>query len=324
VPRPRSCYEPLLWLILALIAPSIGRSQGLPELAPINPVSSSRSGLYFQPYRNPAPGRWTTAIALDYGSLIESNRLIIANYLLDAEVMRFSVELARDLTPRTFIALWTSVGGAYPGFMDGFLKGYHGLLGIRVPERERRPRDQFIYTITLPNGTGVRRDPSNLFLEDLRLGWGIRYNRKLQSVISLTLPTSTGPEGYSKGVVSVGVLNTFRAPLHPRVIYEGSFSLGLTPTHGSLASIQRESFAAASSGLRARVWGRQSLFANVFYHSPYYHDTTLPSLDRRELSLDFGWILRTHRGAEWRVGMTEDLEPGGPAVDLVFRFGGSF
>jgi hypothetical protein len=107
-------------------------------------------------------------------------------------------------------------------------------------------------------------------------------------------------------------------------MYEGSFSVGFTPAHGALRQNQREVFASASSGLRARVWGRQSLFANVFYHSPYYHGTTLPSLDRRELSLDFGWILQTRRGGEWRVGMTEDLEPGGPAVDLVFRFGRSF
>ena len=315
---------PWVWLTLALAAPSSGLSQGLPELAPINPVSSARSGLYFQPFRNPVPGRWTTALALDYASVIEYNQLPQAQYILDAEIMRFSVELARDINPHAFVALRTSLGGAYPGFLDGFLHWYHGLLGIRLRERDARPRDQFLYAITLPDGTGVHRASSNLFLEDLRVGLGIRYKPGLQSVISLTLPTSTAPAGYDKGVVSVGVLNTFRASLHPRVIYEGSFGVGFTPDHGGLRQSQREVFAAASSGLRARVLGRQSLFANLFYHSPYYHDTTLPSLDRRELSLDFGWILETHRGVEWRVGMTEDPEPGGPAVDLVFRFGRSF
>jgi hypothetical protein len=322
--RLRSFIAPGVWLTLTLAAPSSGLSQGLPEIAPINPVSSARSGLYFRPFRKPVLGHWTTAIALDYASVIESNPLPQAQYILDAEIMRFSVELARDLNPRVFVALRTSVGGAYAGFMDGFLHWYHGLLGIRIPERDARPRDQFLYAITLPSGTEVRRASSNLFLEDLRLGLGIRYAPGLQSVLSLTLPTSTAPAGYDKGVVSVGVLNTFRAPLHPRVIYEGSLSVGFTPAHGGLRQNQREVFASGSSGLRARVLGRQSLFANVFYHSPYYHDTTLPSLDRRELSLDFGWILQTRRGGEWRVGMTEDLEPGGPAVDLVFRFGRSF
>jgi hypothetical protein len=208
--------------------------------------------------------------------------------------------------------------------MDGFLDWYHGLLGIRIREREKRPPDQFLYTITLPDGTGVRRAQSNLFLQDVRVGLGIRHTPRLQSVFSVSLPTSTGPDGYGKGVISIGVLNTLRVPLGRHVTYEGSFGLGFTPTHGSLQPSQRETFAAASSGLRARVWGRQSLFANVFYHSPYYKETTLQALDRRELSLDFGWILRDRREGEWRVGMTEDLEPGGPGVDLVFRFGRSF
>jgi hypothetical protein len=88
--------------------------------------------------------------------------------------------------------------------------------------------------------------------------------------------------------------------------------------------LQRQFFLALTSGLRMAVWGRQSLFANLFYHSPYYHDTTLPALDRRELSLDFGWLVQTRAGTEWRIGMTEDLEPGGPGVDLVFRFGRGF
>jgi len=66
------------------------------------------------------------------------------------------------------------------------------------------------------------------------------------------------------------------------------------------------------------------VFANLFYHSPYYHGTTLPALDGRELSLDFGWILQTGGGGEWRLGLTEDLEPKGPGVDLVFRLGRTF
>ena len=80
----------------------------------------------------------------------------------------------------------------------------------------------------------------------------------------------------------------------------------------------------AVADMRWRVWGHQSVYANVFYHSPYYHDTTLPALDRRELSLDFGWILRTNQGGEWRLGLTEDLEPAGPGVDLILRLGRVF
>jgi hypothetical protein len=311
-------------LVLLLAAPRAGWGQGLPDFSPLNPVSSSRSGLYFQPYRDPSPGRWITTLGLDYASVMEYNRFPQADYVLDSELLRISLGLTRDLSPRTFLALDVSVAGAYSGFMDGFLDWYHGALGIRVSERERRPRDRFLYVITLPDGAGVSRSRSNLFIQDTRVGLGFRHSPALQSMVSLTLPTSTGPDGYGRGVVSGGLLNTLRLGLNPGLMYEGSLGIGFTPRHGSLPGSQREFFVAATSGVRARVWGRQSLYANLFVHSPYYFDTTLPGLDRRELSLDFGWILQTRNGGDWRISLTEDLEPGGPGVDLVLRVGRTF
>ncbi len=313
-----------LLLLLLLTDPGIGQAQGLPVLAPTNPVASSRSGVYFRPFRDPAPGRWTTTMGLDYASVIEYNRLDHADYVLDSEILRLTFGVARDIGRRAFLELNAGVGGAYAGFLDGFLDWYHGALGIRISERERRPQDSFLYSITLPNGRHVSRGSSDLFLEDLRVGLGFRYNATLQTVLSVTLPTSTGPAGYGRGVASAAVLNTLRAPLGQRAIYEGSAGVGVTPSHGPMAELQRTAFLAVSSGLRYRLWGSQSIYAHLFYHSPYYERTSLPALDRRELSLDFGWILATKRGGEWRMGLTEDLEPGGPGVDLVFRVGRSF
>jgi len=311
--------------IVALIAcPRAGWGQGLPAFSPLSPVASSRSGVYFQPLRDPAPGRWTAALSFDYGSVIEYNRLDQADYVLDSEVLRIGFGASRDLGRRTFFQLTGSFGGSYPGFLDGFLDWYHGALGIRVSERERRPQDRFLYTVTLPDGLSVRRSANSLFLGDLSVGLGIRHSPRVQSVISVTLPTATGPAGYGKAVPSVAVLNTVRAPLTSRLLYEGSLGVGLTPASGPLSGRQRTVFLGVSSGVRHRIWGAQSVYANLFYHSPYYHGTSLPALDRRELSLDFGWILTTKDGAEWRMGLTEDLEPGGPGVDLVLRVGRSF
>lgn len=314
----------LTFLVLLVAAPSAGRGQGLPSFAPLNPISSSRSGLYFQPYRDPAPQQWIATLGLDYGSVIEYNRLPQADYILDSELLRLTVGLSRDLNRWSFLLVDAGVAGAYAGFMDGFLDWYHGALGIRMSEREQRPRDRFLYAITLPDGRTVSRARSDLFLQDTRVGLGVRYGPGMQSVVSMTLPTATGPVGYGRGAASVGLLNTVRAGLNPGLTYEASLGIGFTPADGRLAESQREVFVALTSGLRARVWGRQSLYANLFYHSPYYHGTTLPALDLRELSLDFGWILQTRGGNEWRVGLTEDLEPGGPGVDLVLRVGRTF
>jgi hypothetical protein len=308
-------------LACLLIAPHPAPAQGLPAYSPVNPVADSRTGLGFEPFRTPRPGHWTAALALDYASTIEHVDEPRTSYDLDSEILRLRLHLARDLGTAAFVELDASVGGGYPGFLDGFLDWYHGLLGIRLGERDRRPRNAFLYQIELPDGARLTRRPSDLFLGDLRVGAGLRRGRHFQAVASLTLPTSTGPAGYGRGTVAAGLVTTAHFALAEPLVYEGSLGLGYTPSHGDLLAYQRTTFLSASSGLRWRFWGRQSLYANLLYHSPYYHDTTLPALDRRELSLDFGWILASRKGREWRLGLTEDLEPGGPGVDLVFRLG---
>jgi hypothetical protein len=290
----------------------------------MNPVAASRSGVSFEPFRARQPGRWVADVGLEYASTIEYNVLPEATFLLDSELLRVRAAVSRDLSPRAFLLAEAELLGAYSGFLDGFLEWYHNVFGIEIPERERRPKNDFLYAADLIGRAPLLREPRDLFPGDLRVGLGVRTGHAVQSVVALTLPTSTGPAGYGRGEVSASLLNTVRLPLTPRLVFEGSLSGGYTPSHGPLAEWQREIFLAGSSGLRWRVWGRQSLYGNLLLHSPYYHDTTIPALDRRELSFDFGWILAGNHGRELRVGMTEDLEPGGPAVDLVFRIGGRF
>lgn len=308
-----------------MVGPPSAAAQGLPEYAPVNPVAQSRSGLYFQPYREPKPGHLSLDVRLDYGSALAYDLpQLRPSYLLDGEFLRFQVAAARDLRPNLFIFGEASLEGAYAGFLDGFLKWYHHFFGFNVPEEDARPNNVFAYQLALGNGLTLNYSPSDLYFGDLRLGAGYRWVPGVQTAFSVTLPTCTGPDGYGRGTVSANVVNTARIRLAPRFTYEGSFGLGWTPTHGDLAPYQKEVFVSATSGLRFRFWGRQSLFANVFYHSPYYRGTTLPGLDQRDLALDFGWLLATKSGREWRIGMTEDLEPSGPAIHPVFRLGASF
>ena len=315
---------PLLALLVLLALPPAALGQGLPSYRPINPVAASRSGLSFEPYRDSHPGRWIAALAFDYASTIESNVIPGAAFVLDTELLRLRVALTRDLGPRTFVLGEAELLGAYGGVLDGFLEWYHDLLHVPIPERERRPKNEFLYLVDVPGLGGVERKPGTLFLGDARLGLGVRVSPLLQSVVTVTLPSATGPAGYGRGTISANLHNTVRIPVTRRLAFEAGLGAGYTPASGSLARWQRELAVAGSSGLRWRFWGRQSLYGNLFLQSPHYHDTTLPSLDRRELSFDFGWILAGTRGRELRVGMTEDLEPSGPAVDLVFRIGSVF
>jgi hypothetical protein len=302
-----------------VLARALG-AQGLPAHQPLNPTSATRTGLYAEPYRAFDPGGgWRSGLSIEYGNAIESDTAGTSSYLLDAELMRSSLLLQRDLSPRVFAELELSAVGAYAGFTDGFFVWYHRLIHYTQPERAARPENVFGYRFSLPDGTTITRTPSALSLGDTRATLGLRHGESLQSVLSLTLPTATG--GYGRGVPSVSTVHTVHLELSPRVFYEGTAGVGFTPRHGDLSAYQRMLFASASTGFGFRLWGSQSVFGSFFYHSPDYHGTGLRSLDHHELTADFGWLARGRDGRDWYVSFTEDLGPGDPGIDLILRVG---
>jgi Protein of unknown function (DUF3187) len=307
------------FIAIVLTAPWAAAQEvgGLPSVEPLNPVARSRTGLYFQSYV-PASRGWRTSISLDYGSVIEYNEGVHGIYLLDAEVSQADLSVGRDLGRDYFVSASAGIGSAASGFLDGFLDWYHGVLGVRMPEREGRPHDLFAYRIELDSGKVMTGSPGTQ-LHDLRLTIGRRHNASLQTVLSATVPTGSGGPGYDRGIISLGLITTMRKSLSGRLAFEGSLGLGFTPATGEFSNLEREWFAAVTSGLRFRILGNQSLYANFLQHSPYYDGTGYPALDRRELSLNYGWIIRTAGGTEWKIGMTEDLAPTGPAIDVVFQ-----
>ena len=76
-----------------------------------------------------------------------------------------------------------------------------------------------------------------------------------------------------------------------------------------------------SSGFRLRLIGQQAIYGNLILHSAAWKNTTLPALDKLDVSLDFGFLLKPGNGPEIILGMVEDPYAFGPAVDMVLRAG---
>jgi hypothetical protein len=326
--KPKGLRAVTAALVVApqLLGSSLISAQSLPLLHSINPVAEARSGLYFQPLVLPGRG-WRVSVGVDYASMLELNfrrTLTDTSYLLDAEVLRLNLSATRGLGSRDFMTAEAFFGGSYDGFLDNFLNWYHGLLGIRYPEREDRPRNSYAYQYRFRNNRLERFSRHGGYLGDVRIGIGHRYDDRSQSVLSLTLPTNTAGDGYVRGTVSFSLLNTLRAPITRRLVYEGSLNTGFTPRHGPLTGIQRRLFVLGTSGIRWRTFGRLWTFGNLYLHSPYYQNTDASQLDRWDLTVDFGWIIRSKGGREFRFGMAEDPWPSGPAVDANFRLGVTF
>ena len=308
-------------LLGAIASPALAQSP--PSGRPLNPMSASRSGLSYEPYLpyDLSRNRWSAAF--EYGNAIERDERGSASYLLDAELMRTSIGWTRDLSPRLWLSLQGEVVGSYAGFADGFFVWYHRQIGFVQPERNARPKNSYGFELTLPDGTHLAPERTPFALGDARATIGFRHDFFQQSTLSITLPTATGHGQLGRGVPSVSATHTLRIDLADPLFWEISAGAGFTPKHGVLRDYQRSLFAMGTTGVRIHLWGGQSIYGYFFYHTPYYHNTTLASLDSRELTGDFGWMIHSSGGNEWRIGMTEDLKPGDNGIDLVFKVSGT-
>ncbi|HUG27789.1 MAG TPA: DUF3187 family protein [Gemmatimonadales bacterium] len=310
---------------LAAMALSLATSavaQGLPAYVPINPVTTSRSALYFQPYEAPGPG-WRATAQFDWSSIVEYQVVSGEHFwLFDAEILRLDLTMVKDYGPGTFLLV--SAGGArvIDGVMDEFFDWYHDLIGLPGGARTLRPTNEFGYGARLRGKDVLTWGKPGLMLTDVKLGVGVRNTPSIQTLIFVSLPTTTHQRGYGRGTVSANGIITARSQLSERLYYEGSVGMGWTPRHGDLEAFQKTFFWSGSSGLRFRFWGRQAMFFNAFYQTSSYHDSGLKRLDRAELTADMGFLIRPGRNApELILALTEDLLPSGPAVDATFRIG---
>lgn len=294
--------------------------QALPPYAPMNLMVVSRTGLATQPFVE--PGRtWRVTALIDYASPIEYVSSPTVTYLLDAELLRADLTLTRAIGKNGFLLGQTSLNQASHGFLDGFIDWYHDLFGFPTGARKIRPRNRFGYDLSLAGGPSVSRAKPRAYLGDIRLGVGLRHSSHWQTFVSTTLPTNTGPDGFKRGVASVNAVTTLRTDFGGRFTYEGTLGAGYTPAHGDLRDFQHTIFLLVSQGVRARITGPLHLYSNLIYHSAVYQDIGHSELDARELTIDVGGFFKFRKGPEWILGLTEDLEPSGPAIDVSFRLG---
>lgn len=311
-------------LFIAVLAlPWRASAQDIPPYVPANPVLASRSALYAQPYISIVSGTEWRFVA-DYYNAIEVSQSappVIRQYLFDAEVLQADLWVTHALSRRVFVIADVPIRGAYDGFLDGFLNWYHNVIGLGVPARNQRPENQFAWSFALPDSNVERAKPGT-FVGDARAGIGVHLG-PAQVLASITLPIgSIGADGWTRHVVGTSLSVTAEPLRNSRVVIDVSASAGYTPVHGALAPYQRTSFGSALLSGKWRFAGEQSIFSSFWLQSSNWQDTGFAAVDDAEVSMDFGFLLHVRRHwPELQLGMTQDLVPKGPAMDVGFTIG---
>ena len=298
-------------------------AQSPPPHRPINPLASTRSPLAYQPMVDFDPRGSRSQVTLEYANAIDVSFSSTASYLLDAELFRLTWSGARDLSPTFWTGGSVSLVGSQAGFADEFFEWYHSVIGYDQPERDARPRNTYGFAVDLPGGVHYAPEADGVALGEARFTLGVRHGVDQQTALSVVLPLGRGGS-LSRSQPGLALSHTLRVRALEPLLWEISGGVGATPTGGSLEAWQHPFSGMGTTGVRLRLFGRHSIYGYFFYHSPFYHDTAIPSLDNDMLTADFGWIYRTAGGKEWRIGFTEDIAPTDLGVDLVLVVTGSW
>lgn len=314
---------PLLPVALLLLVATAASAQDIPPYVPANPLLESRSALYAQPYVPAQPGIQWRFVA-DYYNAVEVSQSADPTprqYIFDAEVLQGDFWATRDVSKHVFLLANLPIRGGYDGFLDPFLNWYHNLIGLQVPARDELPIDTFQWTFGLPD-TAITRPKPGTFLGDLRTGVGLRFGNT-ELIATVTLPTGTvDGDGWTRHVIGTSVALTQELVRSSRFVVDAGASIGYTPTQGALAGYQNSVFASGLVSGRWRFAGQQSVFSSAWIQSPNWKHTGFDAVDDAEVILDFGFLLHVrHNWPELQFGMTQDLLPAGPAMDVGFTLG---
>ena len=254
-------------------APAVVLAQGLPAYRPINPVAdvpqrrsgSSRSAI-------PVPGRWQA----DVGAGVRQHDRVQRELRRRVPSRRRAPPAPRQgcpaiSAPRTFLLAEAELLGALRRIPRRLPRL------VSRPARHRDPRAGAPAEESLP----LRRRPAqrrarsqrragDLFLGDLRLGAGFRLHPRLQTVArahpaDLHRTRGLWARGRGRRTCSTRCALPLRRACCSRAAVRLGTRRGTAIPAGAASA---SSSLSASSGLRWRFWGRQSLYGNLFYTLP--------------------------------------------------------
>jgi len=274
---------------------------------------------FYDPLPSSAFNPYEASLGIDlvqsYSSIFQYDSLPDETSLLaDMEVYSLELVLTRAVSSRTEVGVTLPLHYAHDGFMDAFLRDYHGALGLPNSGRDLRPDDSFAYFYDDPAGgeswTGREGwEPGDLAV-DLRhqLHSGADWAAALLG--GVTLPTASRERGWGTGQANMAV-GAVVSWLARRWFGHVEGHLVHPFADGSETTGYRD-YARLSTTLGYRLGARWALLAQVQGGSSPYA-TGIEQLDQDPWLVAFGgrWALgeQTALSIAFTEGITQQTSP---------------
>ncbi|MBX7149871.1 DUF3187 family protein [bacterium] len=245
---------------------------------------------------------------------------------LDMELVRNAIKVKYGLTNKLELGAEIPFIGFFGGFLDSFIQNYHNAFGFPNAGRNTVPNGRFSYRVN-KNGSSVYNVNKTLFgLGDIVLSsklhlidegkrrFGIAFKGLLK------LPTGSISHGTGSGYPDVGV-SILAQKSYKRLTSYSQMGVVILGGHRELKEITRAGSLFFNQGFEINVTKHCSWVTQLDGQTSYYGYTGLKELSGMSLNLVNGlegsWDLKHKiKKINYRVSLSEDLIPSGPAVDF--------
>ncbi len=215
------------------------------------------------------------------------------------------------------------------GFLDGFLKTYHELIGAPDPYgRSGRPKDDFLYEIRQGEFTELLEETGsgsagNTAVVLGRTGTGIgdvRLTLKRPLIVSdnyslsikgdLELPTGDAKQGYGNGSTDAGVSFLYDRKLSGKIMSYWNIGAVFPGDVDGYKTIDLKNFVYDGSAIQLDILRRWALLLQFQAQSHIYPETDLLAIDWTAYVLAFGCRYYKDKSSV-EFSITEDINSSG-------------
>ena len=249
--------------------------------------------------------------------------------ILDGETYRFA------LTARCGVATGVEMGITIPlltnsgGFLDGFIEGFHDVLGFSQGVRTSYPKNRLLYEYRRTGADGVRVDDGATGIGDIRVSAAWRlYDEERENPLRAALHGSVKfPVGNSHRLFGSGstdfalwavVSDDYRLPLGHLTLYAAAG--GLIMTKGDVLGDRQRTLAGFGSlgfGWSPLEWLALKIQADG--HTSFYTGSDLVQVNGGSVQLTSGGTIGFTPSTFLDIGVSEDVVVDA-SPDVVFHF----
>jgi hypothetical protein len=275
------------------------------------------------PFERPDPvarGAVSAEVWLGYSNIFEQDSSATHVVFLDTE------RLLTGFTARWGAAEGLEVGARVTlettgaGILDGFVHGYHEMLGFGQANRDRFPQDAYGQRLEDGAGNALVVIPRRTFaVDDVQLfaKWAVLGTADARRAVSLRLvarapvgDNTVGRERADGALVALGRTGAGAWHLH------GMLGAGVVRASPELETVLRDWNAFLGLGVERPLGRSVAAVVQVQLASPLLRGFDHRELDWPSNNLVFGVAGRVGEGWRWDASFQEDLPADTPAIDF--------